>query len=189
MEPFLKNNDKQLFYKYLSNATNYFEYGSGGSTYQASLKANIKKIFSVESDKEWHNKLQTIINDEKIEYLYVEMDTKPNTWGHPGNTSTKEQWINYSDQILKIKSTDEIDLIMIDGRFRVACCLKCFDKINENTYIMFDDFLDRKPYHIVLEYYDIIEKTTDNSMVILKKKKNIKCVNEEHIKKYELIRG
>ena len=77
---------------------------------------------------------------------------------------------------------------MIDGRFRVACCLKCFDKINENAYIMFDDFLDRKQYHIVLEYYDIIEKTTDNSMVILKKKKNIKCVNEEQIKKYELIK-
>ena len=70
------------------------------------------------------------------------MDTKRNTWGQPGSKSTEEQWINYSDQILKINSTDEIDLIMIDGRFRVACCLKCFDKINENAYIMFDDFLD-----------------------------------------------
>ena len=37
-----------MFYKYLNNTSVYFEYGSGGSTYQASTRKNIKKIYSVE---------------------------------------------------------------------------------------------------------------------------------------------
>jgi hypothetical protein len=51
----------------------------------------------------------------------------------------------------------------------------------------FDDFLDRPQYHIVLHYYDIVEKTSDKRMVILQKKKNINHVPEELIQKYELI--
>ena len=47
-------------------------------------------------------------------------------------------------------------------------------------------FLSRPHYHIVLEYFDIIEKTKDNRMVILKKKKNVN-IPKELIEKYELI--
>jgi len=58
MEPHMSENDKKIFYKYLNNANYYFEYGSGGSTYQASIRNNIKKIYSVESDLMWHNSLK-----------------------------------------------------------------------------------------------------------------------------------
>ena len=54
MEPHLAPNDKKMFYNYLKKSSFYFEYGSGGSTYQASIRKNIKKIFSVESDTKWH---------------------------------------------------------------------------------------------------------------------------------------
>jgi len=76
--------------------------------------------------------------------------------------------------------------VFIDGRFRVACCLKCFDVIKPECLIAFDDFLDRPHYHVVLQYYDIVDKTKDNRMVILKKKKNVRAVPESLIKKYEL---
>lgn len=77
--------------------------------------------------------------------------------------------LQYTNPKIKIKSK-LIDLILIDGRFRVACCLHCYNIIDKNTCIIFDDFLNRPEYHIVLDYYDIIEKTSDNIMVILKKK-------------------
>ena len=82
--------------------------------------------------------------------------------------------------------TDKLDLILIDGRFRVACCLKCFNKISDECIIAFDDFLDRPQYHIVLDYYEIVEKTNNNSLVFLKKKA-ASGPEEELIKKYELI--
>ncbi len=78
-------------------------------------------------------------------------------------------------------------MILIDGRFRVACCLKCFDIIRSDCLIVFDDFLDRPQYHVVLDYYDVVEKTTDNRMVILRKKKHKNSVPNELISKYELI--
>tara|TARA_B100000035_G_scaffold307363_1_gene310518 strand:- start:126 stop:698 length:573 start_codon:yes stop_codon:yes gene_type:complete len=188
MEPFFKKNDKEMFYRHLKNIDVYFEYGSGGSTYQASIRENIKTIYSVESDIQWQKKLKQIIIQPNINYIYNEMDTQPNNWGHPGKNATNIQKTNYSNQIIKLSKEhqDSIDLVLIDGRFRVACCLKCYDVIKDNCLIIFDDFLDRKQYHIVLEYFDIIEKTQDNSMVILKKKKNVNIPNEL-IEKYSLI--
>ena len=100
MQPHLGRNDKQLFYKYLDKSQVYFEYGAGGSTYQAAIRDNIKKIYSVESDGEWHRKLQdNIPNKNHIKFLYNEMKTLPNTWGYPGPGSTHTQWINYSNQL------------------------------------------------------------------------------------------
>lgn len=191
MKPHLSNNDLKMFYKYLNRTTNYFEYGSGGSTYQASIRTNIQKIYSVESDRDWHLKLKNIFkNKNNIHFIYNEMDTKPNTWGNPGPKSNEIQWINYSTHItlLDEESKRQIDMVMIDGRFRVACCLKCFSIINNDCLIAFDDFLNRPKYHIVLHFYDIVEKTSDNRMVILKKKKDVEFVPDELIKKYELIK-
>ena len=175
MEPHFSKNDKKIFYKYLNNTNVYFEYGSGGSTYQASIRKNIKTIYSVESDITWKEKLNQIIKNPNINYIYSDIDTTPNTWGNPGKNATDIQKINYSNQITKLskEEQDSIDLVLIDGRFRVACCLKCYNVIKDNCLIVFDDFLDRPFYHIVLEYFDIVEKTQDNRMVILKKKKNV----------------
>lgn len=187
MEPHLSKNDKKIFYKYLDNINVYFEYGSGGSTYQASMRKNIKTIYSIESDIKWQKKLKQTIKNPNINYIYNKMDTKSNTWGHPGKNATNIQKINYSNHITKLskEEQDSIDLVLIDGRFRVACCLKCYDIIKDNCLIAFDDFLTRRGYHIVLEYFDIIEKTQDNRMVILKKKKNVN-IPKELIEKYEL---
>lgn len=189
MKPHLEKNDLEMFYKYLKNTNVYFEYGSGGSTYQASILDNIKKIYSVESDAQWQNKLKKNITNPNINYIFSEMNTQPKTWGHPGKNATNLQKINYSNQITKLGKEEQasIDLVFIDGRFRVACCLKCYDVITDNCLIAFDDFLNRKQYHIVLEYYDIIEKTKGNRMVILKKKKNV-TIPKNLIEKYELIR-
>ena len=188
MIPELGANDIKMFYRYLDKATVYFEYGSGGSTYQANLRPNIQKIYTVESDKTWMNKLNSSINNTKITYIYNEMGTKPRTWGYPNKKCEKSKLVNYSENIrnLSVEERSKIDLVMIDGRFQVACCLKCFEVINDGCYIAFDDFLNRKKYHVVLNYYDIIEKTEDKRMVILQKKKNV-SIPDELIKKYELI--
>lgn len=187
MKPLLANKDAEMFYRHLNNATVYFEYGSGGSTFQASIRKNLKKIYSVESDIEWLNKLKKKIDIVNIRYIYNEMDTKPNTWGNPGKNATDMQKIKYSDRIkeLSVEEQKNIDMVFIDGRFRVACCLKCYDVVNDDCYILFDDFLDRPEYHIVLHYYDIVEKTTNNRMVVLKKKAN-KKIPKDIIEKYEL---
>jgi hypothetical protein len=97
--------------------------------------------------------------------------------------------IKYSDSLLNLnkETIESIDLILIDGRFRVACCLKSFSLISDNCLIIFDDFLNRKQYHIVLDYFNIVGLTKDKRMVILKKKK-CDAPSLNIIKKYEVIR-
>ena len=188
MEPHLAKNDKEMFFRYLKNINFYFEYGSGGSTYQASIRNNIKYIYTVESDINWQKKLKQLIKNPNISYIFNEMDTQLNNWGYPGKNATKIQKINYSSHIINLskEEQDRIDFVFIDGRFRVACCLKCYDIIKDTCLIAFDDFLDRPQYHIVLYFFDIVEKTKDNRMVILKKKKN-KIIPKKIIEQYELI--
>lgn len=191
MEPWFSEEDKQMFYRYMADATNYFEYGSGGSTYQANKYTNISRIFSVESDPDWHKTLKKDIpNPEgRIRFIHVDMDTRPKTWGSPGPNSNHAQWVNYSSQIEHLDWTlsRELDLILIDGRFRVACCLKCHGIMNYDCVIAFDDFMNRPGYHIVLDYFTIIEKTDDQRMVILKKKPGT-TVPRELIEKYNSVK-
>ena len=185
MEPHMAPNDLQMFYKYLDAATNYLEYGSGGSTYQASIRQNLKAIYSVESDLVWYNKLKALIgSNTNVNYIYCEMKATGNIWGRPGRGSTLDDWNKYSGAIIDIP---DIDFVLIDGRFRVAWCLKCFDVIGSDCVIAFDDFLDRPQYHVVLQFYEVIEKTIDKRMVILKKKALENGPSKELIEKYEKI--
>ena len=189
MKPDLGDNDFLMFNNLLNKCSNYFEYGSGGSTYLAFQKENIKNIFSVESDKKWYNKIKSMSLNKKthkFEYFFIDMNTSPNSFGYPGKLSKKENRILYSECINKLSNNEikKIDLILIDGRYRVACALKCHKVINNNCLLAFDDFFNREHYKIVLEYFDIIQKTKDNRMVILKK--NIsKEVPKNIIEKYE----
>jgi hypothetical protein len=188
MNPSFAKNDLVMFNKYLDKANNYLEFGSGGSTYQASIKPNIKLLISVESDKDWFSIIKEKVKHSNFHYKFIDLKCKPNNWGYPSELCNKNIYKDYSNSIshkISKEIANTLDLILIDGRFRVACALKCHSLINDDCKIIFDDFLDRKHYHIVLTYYDIIDKTTDNRMVVLKKKKiNIPL---ELINKYENI--
>ena len=168
----IADTDIKMFYKILDKTTVYFEYGCGGRTYQASIRKNIKKIYTVDSDIQWLNTIKDKIKHKNITYIFNDMNTSPNNAGYPGNNCTDIQKINYSNQIRQLSKNEQqsINVVFINGRFRVACCFKCYDIINDNCIIVFNDFLNRPKYHIVLDYFKIVQQTTNNRMVILKKK-------------------
>ena len=188
MIPYFAANDLIMFYKYLNNCTTYFEFGCGGSTFQASSRTNIQKVYSVESDKDWVMKVINSVNQSKVTIFYTNLETKPKTWGYPGSNCTDASKKLYSDRILHLSPSlqEKIDLVLIDGRFRVACCLKTFNAVSSTAVIVFDDFLDRPHYFEVLNYFDVIDQTSDKRMAVLKKKAGIEKVSEDIIKKYEL---
>jgi hypothetical protein len=181
MEPMLKPRDKHLFYSFLDAATEYFEFGSGGSTYQASLRPNITTIHTVESDLEWISKLKTLITHPSINYNLIDIQARPKSLGYPGPKCGKELMKKYSS----VAIPPTVDFVLIDGRFRVACCLKLFSAIKDSTTVAFDDFLNRRCYRIVLDYYSILYSTADKSLVILRKKE-CEPPSSEIIGKYEI---
>lgn len=175
MQPHLE--DLQLFQKYLANAKIYFEFGSGGSTCLASTMPSIESIHSVESDRSWANKVLASV--KKQIYLYLIDFKNPGPWGSPGSQTTNEEKQAYSDAINTITTADTI---LVDGRFRVACALKAYSHMTDDSFLLFDDFLNRPYYNIVLEHFNVVER--GKLMVVLKKGPN--PPSEELIKKYEL---
>ena len=73
------------------------------------------------------------------------------------------------------------DVILIDGRFRVACALDIFNKIKEDTIILIHEFF-RPQYLIIEKYYDYIYHW--DTLYMFKKKLNINKISLDIQKNY-----
>jgi len=102
-------------------------------------------------------------------------------WGFPSSMESSDKWILYASKVWWILFKNQIhpDLILIDGRFRVACFLiSCFlSRIG--TYILFDDYYDRKHYSIVESYIKPNQRA--GRMALFKKTKQISPLSIIHI--------
>ena len=144
----------------------YFEFGSGGSTNLASYYK--VKTFSVESDVKWHKRLK----DNGIVANYITIDLKVSHTGYPGNGTNVNDWKKY---IQAYKSEYNANIILIDGRFRVACALDIFFKIKEDTLIFIHDY-NRDQYHILEQFY--IKVKVWDSLALLIKNPNVNKIPE-----------
>lgn len=102
-------------------------------------------------------------------------------WGWPGKNTKYDDWIRYTRAYNHSKY--KANLILIDGRFRVACGLNVFKQIDNNVLVYIHDFNNRKHYHILLDYFDVVEKA-DRS-VVLRKKTNSPYLSDDLVFKYE----
>lgn len=149
--------EKELFYSYLLNATNYAEFGSGGSTVWANNIPTIKSIISVESDKEFAEKIQKQCPRAQVRWI----DVGPTRgFGHPKDNTFQDRWHLYSDQDI-----GNPDTILIDGRWRVACALRVAVKY-PHSVVLIHDFWNRPEYHCILPYYSTINSV--DTLAILK---------------------
>ena len=151
----------------------YFEFGSGGSTNVASYYKI--KTYSVESDIKWHNSLKA----SNIRANYITIDLKANYYGYPGKESNIKDWKKY---IQAYKSEYNADIILLDGRFRVACGLDIFNKIRNDTIILIHDYTFRKQYHILENYY--LKLKTFDTLVAFIKKPNSSLIPKNIFNKY-----
>lgn len=177
MVPMMTSSEIQLFDKYLENATNYLEYGSGGSTIHVSRFINLKKIRSIESDYNFFLQMKKKLPALDLNYINV---GKTGPCGTPIDPKVIGLWENYSN-----KYSSEFDLVLIDGRFRVACLLDIILK-QGNPTILFHDFNNRPEYHIIKKFCDIIE-TIDTLVVLRIKNSNDMREISDLYKRYKLI--
>jgi hypothetical protein len=185
--------DKQLFIDIVKNSKYYFEFGTGWSTEYVlyNCKEN-KLVVSIESDEKYYNEFIEKIDKSvnyRLDIKYIDLDCEYKKWGYPGISGRYDNWVAYSSQfnILDSDLIEKIDTILIDGRFRVACMLKIFSYINNKCNIIFNNFLQRKCYNILLKYFNVVNSTDDKSLVVLHKKSNVSPPSKELIKQYEEI--
>jgi hypothetical protein len=182
-------NEQKLFKEYIANANIYMEFGSGGSTIAALINTNAK-VYSVESSKEWINqmfiKYDIITKSRDTGRLnLIHADIGPTgDWGAP-LTDNKESglFLSYTQEVFeKYPDVKLSDVVLIDGRFRVACLLYTLLNTGVDTLIMIHDFWNRPNYHIIKKYIDIIDGI--DTLMVCKKKYNVST--DEIKKEYDM---
>jgi len=155
--------EKILLQKYLLSAKNYLEFGTGGSTIFSLIHSTVQ-IISVDTNMPWISfikKYKIIRNNlgKRLRIHFVDIGATKN-WGFPVNLDSKEKFPAFSKEIFTKINPKEIDLILIDGRFRVACTLQAILNCRENKdlKILIHDYSLREDYKIVEEFLDILEK-------------------------------
>lgn len=111
-----------LFCKTLKPCSSYFEFGSGNSTILADSNKNISTAGSVDSCMFWINDVSSKIKTDKVNFVYIDINAGK-AYGYPTDKSKIKNWPSYSQAVL-----GGFDLYFVDGRFRVACCLKIWEK-------------------------------------------------------------
>lgn len=127
------------------------EYGSGGSTVLAGEMPE-KTVFSVESDAAWLAMMQSwfAVAPAVADVRLCFADIGPTgEWGHPKDETLFRQWPGYALSVWDRPDFRQPDVVLIDGRFRVACLLATALRTQKPVVALFDDYRDRKPYHAI----------------------------------------
>ena len=150
-EKILFDGDDYLFKQYLINCDYYFEYGVGASTSWV-LENTKSKIISVDTDKKWINTVDVCNKDYRIKLIWVNLGDLEN-WGRPKNYKYRNKFIDYISNVWNFN--EKADVILIDGRFRVACFLYSLINAKTDSIIIFDDYNNRPYYHVIEEIVPI----------------------------------
>jgi hypothetical protein len=134
----------------------YLEYGSGGSTVM--VAALNKPFLSVDTDRLFLRSLRckigTLTSAQRLLYADIGL-TGP--WGipfPPAKPSRKRltKWKFYARAPWAFIDRDNLpDLVLVDGRFRVAVTLTCCAHLSarSDVTILVEDYTDRPSYHII----------------------------------------
>jgi len=127
------------------------EYGSGGSTVLAAKMEN-KYIISVESDRRWAIKLQKYIDESTFSsrgIIYYSDIGPTGAWGRPLDETQWRKFCAYPTHVWAQPFFRNPDVVLIDGRLRAACFVATCLRVHKPTRILFDDYTNRKAYHVV----------------------------------------
>lgn len=136
----------EYFKKLLPGCQIYGEYGVGTSTCWVSKNTNAR-IIAVDTSYQW---LETVAKciDNPGRAVLKHIDVGPiGKWGRPISYSKMENFNQYFEGIWSER--DKPDVVLIDGRFRVACFLTSLLRADEGTFLIFDDYVRRPHYHVI----------------------------------------
>jgi hypothetical protein len=177
----------------MPTARTYLEYGSGGSTIVAA-KSGLR-FKTVDSDRFFlravENKITSEIGSPNGDYIYCNIGMTE-LWGIPifkrlsaarckrWKRYPLAPWLNHDASFLP-------DLVLIDGRFRVACALTTIKYLTNKVSfeILVDDYRDRTEYREIEKYAEL--SSMQGRMAVFKPKSAVNLDNiDQSIDTYSL---
>ncbi len=131
------------------------EYGSGGSTFVAAAAS--KTVITVESDQKWLKELMASYEAQNLPGhiipLWANIGQTEN-WGYPEDETHWKLWSQYPSTPWQYCKKHNVapDLVLIDGRFRVASFIACCIHTQKPITLLFDDYVEREQYHSVAAF-------------------------------------
>jgi precorrin-6B methylase 2 len=126
-----------------------FEYGSGGSTLFWSSR--VKKVVSIEHDREWYNRLSAELKKKgisNVEYQLVEASPLPAhqrvDYANPQHYASADPAYAGKSFEAYVKTIDKFadeyfDVIVVDGRARTSCILHAIPKLKKGGMLVVDN--------------------------------------------------
>jgi len=198
IELWMDPKERDLILKYLKPEHTMLEWGCGGSTITFSPK--VKNYISIEHNLDWYIEVQNKIKKENlnnIEFHLIDVSKEVPTakkafydkWSselhelsgqdtnnipdldyciYPKNRYIFHEYLDLVDKL----DTKLYDIVLIDGRARADCAFKILNYINQDSIVFIHDYWKRPEYHVITEYYDVIDSVQDTlqTIVALKKK-------------------
>ncbi len=171
-EPHLFGRERELMDRALgARCERYLEFGLGGSTLLA-LRNGAKQVVALDSDPRWvsaareHPEIKPAIASGVATLLHADIGPTGD-WGHPRSMEDKHRWPAYIRLAWEEWARREAlpDLVYIDGRFRVACCLSVAlacafgSKAAGGVRVLLHDVSTERPhYSDVFKVFDMLEQ-------------------------------
>ena len=140
-----------MFLSLLDGVERYGEYGMGQSTLAVAHRTSAR-IRAVDTAQVWRDHVWAELDNaqrDRAQLVHVDLGEVGN-WGFPKSYHHREKFPQYFEGPWK----DGFDpqLVLIDGRFRVACFLTSLLRAKPGTCLLFDDYTERAYYHVVEEF-------------------------------------
>lgn len=147
-----------LYRSELEQASFYAEYGIGASTVFASSFGTLE-ILGVETDPEWVSAVGAIVGS-RVNLVHADLGAVTGL-GRPLSYDKAADFQKYTHGVFANGFSP--DLILIDGRFRVASFMASLIHSDLGTRIIFDDF-QRARYQVVETVIRPIERTARQAL-------------------------
>ena len=170
LRPEMTDAEIELFGRIIQGKKNLLEFGCGGSTVFTAMN-KVPNIVSVDSDHAWIDKIsnvdciKSLLETGNIKFFHVDIG-ETTEWGYPKNDSKIREWHKYWLEIWKKINPEDVDCMLVDGRFRVACVLFGISKLASGVPIIIHDFWRRPHYHVITKYLFCIA-SVDNLAVFI----------------------
>lgn len=149
----LPTKPRARFLECLDRGGIYVEYGAGGSTIAAARCPGISHVITVDTSAEWLRRVAAEIEEDfRKKWSPIHLDVgEVGEWGWPRGRSHIAEWRTYATAPWKRAASLRLDpdLVLIDGRFRVASLCASLLLGRPGTVILFDDYASRPEYHRV----------------------------------------
>ena len=124
------------------------EYGTGGSTVVAADLPG-RDVFSVESAAPWLKMMEGWFADHPAKArlrLHHGNIGRTRAWGYPVDNRLAGRWASYPNSVWDRADFVHPEVVLIDGRFRLACALTTLFRITQPVVVLIDDYVGRPGY-------------------------------------------